>query len=495
MPLPPPHPGSPHGYPISPRMSMSSHDGRARRNSDSRRYAPYPHRPPSSHHQYGPSSSEMPTQGGGFNLPPISAIGFGQPGYPAHPGHPGGEPAPRQMLERPLPPIGNLREGYTQSMDTASVLRRLKIDDGNNAAVSQQSQGPIAGPSPLTPLGSRHEMPSDKYMESRRRSLSAPPPHQFYPSQQDYGVHESHHPHPHAREHGYSFSRPTHHYSRSGETPGYHADHNPSLGPHRRERQRSFHGAPYEHRRHNREPVSTRPSSPSSFWTQTPNMRSPTHSTDRSPPSPLSSPHGRWSPPTAEPKIWEVGDDEVAAKAGHTSGFVSTEGFPPSVRLRARSQEDELMSDSDGSPRGSPQLPMREVDMTDPANEFERRPHLIPVSDVRRSPVTGVAPIAGGGPASVPGSPVRTRLSKTADRSGVRTPVSPVTKRPLSATTSAKGSPSGDSKLTATAGAVTGAPAATSSASAPTSVAHLGSPESSPRVRVPIRPCPKTSKA
>ncbi len=452
MPLPPSHSGGPHGYPISPRMSMSSHDGRGRRNSDSRRYAPYPY--PSSQHPYGFPPSEMPTQGGGFNLPPISAINLNQPGPP------GEEAAPRPMLERPLPPIGNLRDGYAPSMDTASVLRRLKIDDAN-AAASQQIRSPVTTTSPLPPLGHKSEMPPEKYMENRRRSLSAPPPH-LYPSESDYGIHDGGLSHSHSRGHGYHpYARPTHHYPHTGDAPGYRQAPSPPLGPHRRDRERPYHGPQYEqhHPRHHRDSVSTRPLSPSSYWDQTPHAQSPTHSTARSPPSPESSTHGRWSPP-GEPKSWEMDGESRAPKGAHPTTFVSTEVLPPSVRLREPSQEDELMSDSDGSPRGSPQLAVREIDMTDPVVEFERRPHLIPVSDVRRSPV--------GVPATVPGSSVG--IARANHR--VKTPVSPVARR--QSATSASSSPSVETKMTVT-NTVLGVP-------------QPGSTASSPRVRAPIRP-------
>ena len=65
------------------------------------------------------------------------------------------------------------------------------------------------------------------------------------------------------------------------------------------------------------------------------------------------------------------------------------------VCLHGNSQEDGLMSDLDGLPQGSPQLPMHQIDMTIPVAEFEWQPHLIPVSNVQRSPVTVPAVIPG----------------------------------------------------------------------------------------------------
>ena len=94
----------------------------------------------------------------------------------------------RPMLERSLPPIESMsREGagMPPSMDTAAVLRRLRLEEGStqsptsNGGGEVSPQGDIPPRSVLTPLGiARRESggPSEQYLQTRRRSASAPPP-------------------------------------------------------------------------------------------------------------------------------------------------------------------------------------------------------------------------------------------------------------------------------------------------------------------------------
>lgn len=185
-------------------MVGSSTVGFSRRGpSDSRtRYTPYPVPiSPTQPHTYppapggvggyhssggGPSSSTGP-----LDLPPISTIALGPSVQRDSSGPPGsaGVATVRPMLERSLPPIESMsREGagMPPSMDTAAVLRRLRLEDGSthsptsNGAGSEMSpQGDTPSRSALTPLGiARRESggPSEQYLQTRRRSASAPPP-------------------------------------------------------------------------------------------------------------------------------------------------------------------------------------------------------------------------------------------------------------------------------------------------------------------------------
>lgn len=69
------------------------------------------------------------------------------------------------------------------SMDTAAVLRRLRLEEGSGTSTGvggeQSPQTEVPPRSALTPLGIvRRESggPSDQYLQTRRRSASAPPP-------------------------------------------------------------------------------------------------------------------------------------------------------------------------------------------------------------------------------------------------------------------------------------------------------------------------------
>lgn len=172
--------------------------------SDSRtRYTPYPVPiSPTQSHSYPPAASGAGSyhssnvggpsgSNGQLDLPPISTIALGPSVQRDGSGPPGSAGATnvRPMLERSLPPIESMsREGagMPPSMDTAAVLRRLRLEEGSthsptsNGAGSEVSpQGDAPPRSALTPLGiARRESggPSEQYLQTRRRSASAPPP-------------------------------------------------------------------------------------------------------------------------------------------------------------------------------------------------------------------------------------------------------------------------------------------------------------------------------
>jgi hypothetical protein len=85
--------------------------------------------------QRSPSSSGNRRDTGGYNLPPISTMGF--------------ESNRNTTAAYSLPPISSLRDGTQPSMDASSVLQRLRVNEG-----------------PF-PEGSR---PSDQYLQTRRSS-------------------------------------------------------------------------------------------------------------------------------------------------------------------------------------------------------------------------------------------------------------------------------------------------------------------------------------
>lgn len=264
--------------------------------SDSRtRYTPYPvpisptqpHSyppPPSAGGYYGNSSNAGGSGSGGpLDLPPISAIALGPSVQRDGPGSSG---AGRPMLERSLPPIESMsREGagMPPSMDTAAVLRRLRLEDSStNSSGGEMSPQTEAPPrSALTPLGiARRESggPSEQYLQTRRRSASAPPPigilgssfsslnrRDYERDPREFDRRGNMAPPPGEYAHtvgpGGSPDRYKHSYSRSGSE--HYPNPSGSAGPSR--------NAYHHHDRHHpyaQPPSTSRPSSSSSMWTK-----------------------------------------------------------------------------------------------------------------------------------------------------------------------------------------------------------------------------------
>lgn len=149
----------------------------------------------------GPSNSQQQLGGAAAHeLPPISSIALGPPrdrgdgpgGRPSGSAGSGSGRAP--MLDRSLPPIESMaREGagMPPSMDTAAVLRRLRLEEnasqgspttpgaGGSGFGGELAVGEVPPRSTLTPLGIVRRQsggPSEQYLMTRRRSASAPPP-------------------------------------------------------------------------------------------------------------------------------------------------------------------------------------------------------------------------------------------------------------------------------------------------------------------------------